>query len=185
MATTKKAAKQVQVVARYAHKTDGALNGIVTYAVRSSNGKDIYCTTLISGKASGCGCPAHKPCYHMTGLEKRELDRKAVAQVVAIEIVEAEPVIVEAAQPRAYYWCPNRCCYKWSGTNQVCDPQPDGKVWSEEIHEWIMPSNAKAATRAGIKDIAHRGSLNGSAQTAQMPAWLAILPSRQQVATHA
>ena len=178
MATTK-AAKQVQIIARYAHKTDGKLNGIVTYAVRSSNGKDIYCTTLIEGKASGCGCPAHKPCYHMTGLEKRELDRKA-AEVVAI--VE-EPVQV-ATGPRTYYWCPNRCCYKWSDTNKVCEPQPDGKIWNEEVHEWILPSNAKAATRAGIKDIAHRGSLNGSAQTAQMPAWLAILPSRQKVATH-
>jgi hypothetical protein len=49
MATTKKAAKQVYWIARYAHKTDKKLNGIVSYAVRSSNGKDIYCTALIEG----------------------------------------------------------------------------------------------------------------------------------------
>jgi len=90
MGATKKATKNVAIIARYAHKASGKLNGIVTYAVRSSNGKGIYCTTLIEGKASGCSCPAHKPCYHMTQLETRELERKA-AEVVAI--VEEAPVV--------------------------------------------------------------------------------------------
>ena len=91
MATTTKAAKQVQIVARYAHKTDGKLNANVTYAVRSSNGKSIYCTTLIEGKASGCSCPSrYGRCYHRTQLEALEAKR----EVVAI----AEPVLVEAEQ---------------------------------------------------------------------------------------
>ena len=80
---TKKAAKQVQVLCRYAHKTNGKLNGIVTYCVRSSNGKDFYYTTLINGKASGCGCPAYKPCYHMTQLEALEAARKPATSKVA------------------------------------------------------------------------------------------------------
>jgi len=50
--------KNVKVVARYAHKTDGKLNGKVTYAVESSDGSTIYCTTLVDGKASGCSCPS-------------------------------------------------------------------------------------------------------------------------------
>jgi hypothetical protein len=87
MATTQ---KQVQVLARYAHKTDGKLNGIVTYCVKSSNGKDTYCTTLINGKASGCSCPSHKPCYHMKGLEAKEQER-------ASEMVVETPVLVESS----------------------------------------------------------------------------------------
>lgn len=102
MATTK-APKQVTVIARYAHKTQGKLNGIVSYAVRSSNGKDIYCTTLINGKASGCGCPAHKPCYHMVQLEQKEQERKAVAEVVAIEPLIETPAQEVAEAPKQTY----------------------------------------------------------------------------------
>ena len=88
-AASTKAAKQVRIVARYAHKTDGKLNGIVTYAVRSSNGTDIYYTTLVNGKATGCGCPAFKPCYHMDQLEALEAARAAKA---IVETPSAEPV---------------------------------------------------------------------------------------------
>jgi hypothetical protein len=99
MATTRKVAKQVHFIARYAHKTDKKLNGIVSYAVRSSNSKDIYCTTLINGKASGCSCPSHKPCYHMVQLEAREASRQVV-ETVAVSVDEmavqvATPVAVE------------------------------------------------------------------------------------------
>jgi hypothetical protein len=90
---SKKNAKQVQVIARYAHKTDGKLNGIVTYLIRSSNGVDTYTTTLVNGKATGCGCPAHKPCYHMTQLEAIEAARQSV------KVVTSEPVESTTIQP--------------------------------------------------------------------------------------
>src|SRR2546429_2020902 len=80
---TKKQPKQVQIIARYIHKTDGKPNGKVSYLVRSSDGKTEYCTTLIDGKASGCSCPSHKPCYHMSQLEAKEQERKEVASKLA------------------------------------------------------------------------------------------------------
>lgn len=77
---SKKTAKQVQVVARYSHKTNGKLNGTVTYLVRASNGVDTYCTTLVDGKATGCSCPASRgKCYHKTQLETREQERASIA----------------------------------------------------------------------------------------------------------
>jgi hypothetical protein len=81
MAKQCKAAKQVQVIARYQLKR----NGHVVYLLRSSNGVDTYTTTLINGRASGCSCPATKPCYHMRQLETREAERQrdAVAQAAA------------------------------------------------------------------------------------------------------
>ncbi len=68
-----KTQKQVQIIARVQIKR----NGIVVYKVRSSNGKDEYQTTFFDGKATGCSCPATKPCYHMTQLQERENERKA------------------------------------------------------------------------------------------------------------
>lgn len=84
MATT----KEVLVLARYAHKTNGKLNGTVSYLVRSSNGKDTYCMTLIEGKASGCSCPSRKPCYHMKGLENKESARPFAARQLPTWVVE-------------------------------------------------------------------------------------------------
>lgn len=71
--------KQVTVIATYYHKTNGKLNGTVTYLVRASNGVDTYCTTLIDGVASGCSCPARTKCYHKKQLEAREQERREVA----------------------------------------------------------------------------------------------------------
>ena len=76
--------KQVQVLACYIHKTDGKPNGRISYLVRSSNGEDTYCTTLIDGKASGCSCPSKKPCYHMTQLEAKEAARLFAAKVLPV-----------------------------------------------------------------------------------------------------
>jgi hypothetical protein len=76
--------KNVKITARYAHKTNGKLNGLVTYAVRSSDGSTIYCTTLIRGEASACSCPSRKPCYHMIQLTQRETARQAKAVTVKI-----------------------------------------------------------------------------------------------------
>lgn len=97
--------KEVKVIARYAHKTNGKLNGLVTYAVRSSNGETIYCSTLINGKASGCSCPSHKPCYHMKGLEQKESARQFAAKelpVWTIDLVKtgklAAPKVAKVAE---------------------------------------------------------------------------------------
>lgn len=69
---SQKTQKVVQVIARYFIKRNHA----VVYSVRSSNGADTYCTTIINGKATGCTCPATKPCYHMVQLEVKEAARK-------------------------------------------------------------------------------------------------------------
>lgn len=64
--------KQVKIIARYEiHR-----NGHVVYQVRSTSGQDIYNVTLVNDKATGCSCPAYKPCYHMTQLEAREAARR-------------------------------------------------------------------------------------------------------------
>jgi len=77
MATT----KDVQVLARYIHKTDGKPNGIVTYCVKSSNGKDFYYTTIINGEATGCSCPSRSKngCYHKNQLAAREQESRTAA----------------------------------------------------------------------------------------------------------
>ena len=124
-----KQAKQVQVIARYALKREGKLTGVIVYAVRSSNGKGSYRTTLVNGKATGCTCPARKPCCHMTQLEAIEAARptitvgeqvasgatpaqavkKAVAllkqqtpasaQSAPVPAVPSQPVVTPSAQP--------------------------------------------------------------------------------------
>jgi len=103
--------KEVKVAARYAHKDikTGNLNGFVTYAVRSSNGEVIYCTTLIDGVASACSCPAHSKCYHKTQLEAIEVKRtekwnaykatlaKQLARQYVSTSVVAEQAMMQAA----------------------------------------------------------------------------------------
>ncbi len=90
---SQKAQKVVNVIARYFMKR----NGHVVYAVRSSNGVDTYCTTIINGKATGCTCPATKPCYHMIQLEAKEAARK--------DLVAAESELVAEAKKTAYLNC--------------------------------------------------------------------------------
>lgn len=87
--TTTKSTKQVQIIAHYEIKKDHSfrpLVGHVAYLIRSSDGQSEYCCTLINGKASGCTCPARKPCYHMKQLEAREAERvtKSVSKVSAL-----------------------------------------------------------------------------------------------------
>ena len=85
--------KTVNIVARYFIKRNGA----VVYQVRSSNGQDTYTTTLINGHATGCSCPAVKPCYHMTQLEQREQERgTAVANARRVRL-EAEAEVARIA----------------------------------------------------------------------------------------
>lgn len=76
--------KVVSIVARYAIKMGGQLTGVIVYVVRSSKGDTTYRTTLLNGHATGCTCPANKPCYHMTQLETKEQQRRAVQATQAI-----------------------------------------------------------------------------------------------------
>lgn len=88
-----KVVKEVQILARYTHKCNGVETGLVSYKVRSSNGDDTYCTTLLHGQAISCNCPARKPCYHCTQLEVIEQARRAQAAyeafIAAANIVAA------------------------------------------------------------------------------------------------
>jgi hypothetical protein len=76
-----KATKEVTVLARYAHKNreTGELTGVVTYLVRSADGKSQYCTTIVNGKASACSCDGneryHRNCKHMKAVECKEAGR--------------------------------------------------------------------------------------------------------------
>ena len=153
MATT----KMVQVLCRYSHKTDGKLNGIVTYLVRASDGESTYCTTLVQGKASGCSRKSRKDrCYHRTQLEALEASRKPVAPKAT---KQDDNMSVQVATP------------------MVVEEYRMAKGVLEKLAAIAKPK---------IKDIATMGNLNGTQQTGEMPAWLAILPSRrQQVATYA
>src|SRR5437899_1079223 len=103
-----KTTKQVTIIARYAHKTNGQLNGTVTYLVRSSDGKSEYCTTLVDGNATGCSCPARNgKCYHRVQLDameetrwsayRRELAVKLAAQYMTTQCVEQ--LVETVAQP--------------------------------------------------------------------------------------
>jgi hypothetical protein len=80
---TSKTAKTVSIIATYYHKTNGKLNGTVTYLVRASNGVDTYTTTLVDGKATGCSCPSKVKCYHKKQLEQKTQERKEVASQFA------------------------------------------------------------------------------------------------------
>jgi hypothetical protein len=89
--------KEVQIIARYAHKTNGKLNGTVTYLVRASNGVDTYCTTVIEGKASGCSCPAKSSCYHKKQLEAKEAGRPFAAKSLPVwtaELVKTGKLVI-------------------------------------------------------------------------------------------
>jgi len=74
-ATTPTTKKQVQVLNRRSFE-----GGIVVYTVLSSNGHDEYCTTTVNGLATGCTCPNQHSaaCYHKTGVEAIEAQRKPV-----------------------------------------------------------------------------------------------------------
>lgn len=98
MATT--ATKAVQIIARYQIKR----NGHVVYLVRSSNGKDQYTTTIINGHATGCTCPARKPCYHMKQLEAREAEREQAACTEQANKARAQAAAREARLAQIDTW---------------------------------------------------------------------------------
>lgn len=96
MTQTAKTSKNVktQIVARYFIKR----NGHIVYAVRSSNGKDLYHTTIINGKATGCTCPSYKPCYHMTQLEEIEAERNTQATSALCEWLSGFAAALQSKQ---------------------------------------------------------------------------------------
>lgn len=87
-----KATKEVQPLYRITFK-DPARAGIVVYVVLSSDGETTYTTTLVDGRATGCSCPAMKPCYHMSQLEQREQEC-AQKQAEMHEAAQVAPTIL-------------------------------------------------------------------------------------------
>ncbi|HEX2615720.1 MAG TPA: hypothetical protein VHL10_09515 [Nitrososphaera sp.] len=114
------------VIARYAHKTNGKLNGNVSYLVRNGGGKQ-YCITLASNGNTACtiyqpekkldipeSCPSAKggrKCYHVKAVQAKEQARgwqipageSLVRDDYRSEECEAEPVsepapVVEAEE---------------------------------------------------------------------------------------
>ncbi len=100
MTTTPLNTKQVQVIARYEIKR----NSHVVYLVRSSNGKDEYHTTLVNGRATGCSCPATKPCYHMRQLEQREAERSKARATEQANKVRTQAAAHEARLAEIEAW---------------------------------------------------------------------------------
>jgi hypothetical protein len=78
---TQKQIKTVQVIARIEFKSDSRK---VVYQVRSSNGADIYHTSLFEGRACSCTCPSYKPCYHMVQLEALEAAHREAKETARI-----------------------------------------------------------------------------------------------------
>lgn len=100
-----KTQKQVQIIARYFLKK----SGIVCYAVRSSNGADIYRTCVANGRVS-CTCPGfekfHK-CYHS-------------AQVLVLEQQRSEAQAAKVEQALAEAWAMVEA--NWQEAEQVSTP---------------------------------------------------------------
>jgi len=84
--TRKSAKKEVRIIARYAHKTNGQLNGNVSYLVLNGGGKR-YCITISANGNTACtiydqwnkgipeSCPSCKggrKCYHIKACQKLE-----------------------------------------------------------------------------------------------------------------
>ena len=151
----KKVAKQVTVIARVQFKCDDRK---VVYLVRASNGTDQYETTMFDGKATGCTCPSKKPCYHMKGVEALESKRREVASQFAAKSAPA--------------WTMNLV-----NTGKLVAPtkteKPVKVAKTEKVESTTVTANES-------KDLGSKGSLNGMQKSTDMPAWLAILPSRQK-----
>ena len=100
MATTKKqtAKKECIVIARYAFKTNGKMNGHICTLVRNGEGIEHKVWTHNNGCASSCDCECfekshgRRKCYHVTQIEAREEARKQSAIVTQPE-VSAQPVL--------------------------------------------------------------------------------------------
>jgi hypothetical protein len=111
-----------------------------------------------------CSCGNSETCVHREAVLRHLENEEPVIETSAQEVVESAPVAIQqyqmsqgvrerlaaiakpaevVAEPRKYYWCPNRCCYKWSDSNKVCEPQPDGKVWDSDICDWVMPPSGE------------------------------------------
>jgi hypothetical protein len=130
--------KQVVVLARYTHKTDGKPNGTVSYLVRSSDGKSTYCTTIVNAKASGCSCPSRSPkgCYHKHQLEAQEQQRQEIAQQFA---AKSTPT-----------WM-----LQLVNAGKLVAPKPAQKLVASPVIE-------EPKAKPKITDISTKGALNGS-----------------------
>lgn len=178
---SKKVQKQVQVIARFAHKCNGVETGLVSFKVRSSNGKNQYCTTLLNGKAIGCNCKSRKPCYHMTQLEVIEGERRAEAAheaFIAAANIVAQPVPckgVEAVIEEAPANTPLITLAQievlrqdhelglLAGTpDHMFSPEALAAGWRTPARPIINTSKALPKAPVMTPDIALMGSLNGN-----------------------
>jgi hypothetical protein len=78
---THKASTPVVIVARVTFKAPEKA-GWTVYIVRSSDGATTYQTMLVDGHATGCTCPARKPCKHMVACEVAEAAKQLAAKPV-------------------------------------------------------------------------------------------------------
>lgn len=85
-------AKTVTVIARYfIHR-----NKHIVYTFRGGKGEE-YCTTVVSGHATGCSCPARRACKHMAHAEAKEAARTAHVEEIAKEGDKSYEQAVEQA----------------------------------------------------------------------------------------
>lgn len=141
-----KTTKQVTIIARYAHKTNGQLNGTVTYLVKSSDGKSEYCTTVVEGKASGCSCPAKSRCYHKT-------------QLAALEVARAET----PEQKEAREWSEYRVELARKLAKQFLTTQCVEQIAEQQNIAMDLPDELKGYRKTAIStDISTKGNLNGN-----------------------
>ena len=88
-----------------------------------------------------CSCGDTETCSHREAV-KRRIEPVMPAQPAEETAEEVAPV-VEEAEAGETVWCTLRCCYINSVTREPVVPQPDGKVWSTEICEWVMPPSGE------------------------------------------
>ncbi|GCE18956.1 hypothetical protein [Dictyobacter kobayashii] len=154
-----KVVKQVQIIARYTHKCNTVPTGLVSYKVRSSNGKNEYCTTLLHGQAIGCSCPARKPCYHMTQLETIEQARRAEAAKKAFEAAQTATTPIDApVQPAATQDEQTTV----SEAPAVTPEQIEVLIQDHELTLLALAMKPAKPVAAPTPDIGTRGNLNGS-----------------------
>ena len=151
MKTQQQAAKQVKIIARIAYKRNPKA---VKYIVRSSNGVDQYETTIYNGKATGCTCPATKPCYHMNQLEAKEQQRSEATQAVA----QAEQIVADAqADVRAARFAELFAKYDYRQAEKAAKASARSSSWLIDLP---APPEVPSSWVESVP-LAERGVLNG------------------------
>lgn len=153
MATT---TKTVKVEARITFK-DPARAGYVLYVVRSSDGTNLYRTTLLNGRAVGCTCPAGKPCYHMVQLEAYEVT--FTAQIADAEARLAETKVQEQTANERSIFAVNMAAFIDAVVSEAARQRRDSAPLTNNTgFQFMMPEHPIEARRrkqpvASVADI--------------------------------